>query len=172
MDLSKLIRLFKKVQKIPYQVCPFDSNKINKNLPYGDCRHKSYLLFLLLKKEGFRVKQLKVLFDWKDLPLPKNLIALLKKSDTLWPHDALAVKIKNKWIKIDCTWNPELKFFGFPVTEQWNGTTDTLQVTTGKLKFFDINKLNKKPFIVKKEAHLFAEKLNTYLNRSRFKNTK
>ncbi|MEK6926971.1 MAG: hypothetical protein AABX11_00915 [Nanoarchaeota archaeon] len=161
--MHKLIEIFKKVQTIPYKVCKYDESQIDEKLKEGDCRHKSTLLFNLLKKEGFEVKKIKVIFNWKDLPLPKKIISLLKKSSSIWDHDAVAVKINSNWIKVDCTWDPALKNIGFPVTINWDGKSDTLGVTNGVLNYYDTDnyvKDNIKIKIVKEEAHQFAESLN------------
>ena len=160
---KKLIAIFEKVQKVPYKVCMFDKDSINEELEYGDCRHKSHLLFMLLKQESFEVKKIKVLFDWRDLPLPKEMIAILKESDKVWLHDSVEVKVGDKRIKVDCTWNPELEKAGFPITKNWDGTSDTEQVTKGNLQFFDSEELNTKPNIIKEEAYKFADKLNEFV---------
>ncbi len=160
---ENLVKTFGMVQKIPYRVCRFDENEINKYLKYGDCRHKSHLLFMLLKNEGFEIKKIKVIFDWKDLPIPKHALSILKKSGTKWLHDSLKVKVNNKWLKVDCTWNSELEKIGFPVTKEWDGKSDTLQVTRGKLKFYELNDTINKPKIIKEEAYKFAEKLNEFV---------
>lgn len=165
MKTEKLIKIYEKVQKIPYQVCKFDENEINEKLKFGDCRHKHFLLKKLLEKEGFEVKQVKVIFNWADLPLPKDILNILK-AGTIWDHDSLSVKVNERWIKVDCTWNLELKAKGFPITENWDGKSDTKQVTEGKLKFFDKENYVKdknKIKIVKEEAYTFAEKLNNFL---------
>ena len=161
---NKLVQLFEQVQKIPYRVCKFDKNLINSKLPYGDCRHKSELLYNLLIKEKYEVKRLKVEFDWTDLPIPADILAILKESGTIFSHDSLSVKINNKWVKVDCTWNPELEKKGFPITKNWNGKSDTKQVTEGKLKFFPNETYVKRIKIVKGEALKFAEELNKYLS--------
>lgn len=135
---TKLVELFKKVQKIPYKVCPYNENKIDEKLAYGDCRHKSFLLKKLLEEQGFEVKRCKVIFDWSDLPLPKKILNILK-SGRKFPHNILKVKIGKKWIKVDCNWQIALKDKGFPVTEDWDGKSDTKQITKGKLIFFDNN---------------------------------
>jgi hypothetical protein len=158
-----LVNIFEQVQKVLYKVCRYDKNLIDENLSYGDCRHKSELLFQLLKKNKFEAKKIKVLFDWRDLPIPEETLSILKKSDKIWLHDSVKVKVNNKWLKVDCTWNPELEKFGFPVTRNWNGKEDTKQVTTGELKFYNKN-LIKKPKIIKKEAYKFAEKINYFLD--------
>lgn len=161
---SRIVQLFEKVQKIPYKVCKFNKDLINLSIPYGDCRHKSELLYSLLRKEGYEVKKLKVEFNWRDLPIPKNILYTLKKSGTIFPHDSLLVYINNKWIRIDCTWNPELEKKGFPITKNWDGKTDTKQVTEGKLKFFNEGNYVKKRKVIKEEAWKFAEELNKYLH--------
>ena len=163
---SKLIEIFEKVQKIPYQVCKYDENEIDENLEKGDCRHKHFLLKKLLEQEGFNVKEVKVIFNWEDLPIPKEILEILK-TGTIWDHSSLKVQINNKWIKVDCTWNPKLKEKGFPITENWDGKSDTKQVTEGKLEFFDKEdyvKDTNKIKISKEEAYKFAEELNKFLS--------
>jgi len=160
---SKIIEIFEKIQKIPYGVCKFDKDKLE-NIKEGDCRHKSELLYRELTKEGFDVKKVKVIFDWKDTPVPKNLLEILKKSRTVWEHDSVEVKMKDKWIKVDCTWDPELKKLGFPITENWDGQSDTIQITKGKLLFFDIDNYKKNIQIVREEALAFAEALNKWIS--------
>ena len=99
---TNLVNLFEKVQKIYYKVCKFEKDKIDENLSYGDCRHKSELLFKLLQKEGYQVKKVKAIFDWKDLPLPKKLLSILQRN-SIWDHDTLLVNVDGKWIMVDCT---------------------------------------------------------------------
>lgn len=161
---NKVIQIFEKVQKIPYQVCKYDENEIDENLEKGDCRHKHFLLKKLLEQEGFNVKEVKVIFNWEDLPIPKEILEILK-AGTIWDHNSLRVKVNKKWIKVDCTWNLELKEKGFPVTENWDGKSDTKQVTEGKLDFYDIDKYSKdkRIHIVKEEAYAFADALNKWL---------
>jgi|GEM_PF-810754 len=162
----KLIEIFEKVQKIPYQVCKYDENEIDENLEKGDCRHKHFLLKKLLEQEGFNVKEVKVIFNWEDLPIPKDILEILK-AGTIWDHSSLKVQINNKWIKVDCTWNSKLKEKGFPITKNWDGKSDTKQVTEGKLEFFDKENYVKdtnKIKISKEEAYKFAEELNKFLS--------
>jgi hypothetical protein len=161
---QKIIELFEKVQKIPYKVCKYEKEQIDENLKYGDCRHKSELLYKLLTKNGYEVRRLKVLFDWKDLPLPNEVLSPLKKSSSVWAHDSLEVKNNNCWIKVDCTWQPELSKKGFPIQKDWDGISDTTQVTDGRLKFILKENFNKSSInIDKDEAMKFAELLNNFL---------
>ncbi len=165
MNKQKLINLFYKVQRIPYQVCKYEELKVNEHIGKGDCRHKSTLLKALLEKEGFQTRRIKVIFDWKDLPIKSEILTILK-SGTVWDHDSLEVKIDDKWIKVDSTWNPELKEIGFPITETWNGMSNTKQVTEGRLEFFSADcyiRDKSKIKIKKEEAYKFAETLNKFL---------
>ncbi len=162
--VEKIIEIFERVQKIPYKVCQFEREKIDENLPFGDCRHKSELLKNLLEAEGIEVRRIKVLFDWRDLPLPEEILKVLDNSDKIWAHDLLKVKINKVWIKIDCTWNPELQKIGFPVQNNWDGKSDTLQITKGDLKFIEESDFNKYSIkIIHKEATRFANLLNNFL---------
>jgi len=167
---SKIIRLFEEVQKIPYKICKFNEDEINEDIIYGDCRHKSTLLYNLMKKEGINIKKLGVIFDWKDLPIPDDILSILKKSGTIWTHYSLSAEIEDNWIKIDCTWDPPLKELGFPITIKWNGLVDTRQVTEGRLRFYkvkDYNEDSKRIKIIKEEAYSFADALNKWIQKSR-----
>ena len=161
---KKIVQLFEQVQKIPYKVCKFDRELINPKIPYGDCRHKSELLYNFFTKEGYEVKKIKEKFDWCDLPLPNNIITILKKSGTIFLHDSLLVKINNLWVNVDCTWNPELEKKGFPITKNWDGKKDTKQVTEGRLKFYQKEKFVPKIKLFREEVLKFAEELNKYLS--------
>ncbi len=162
---KKLIEIFEKVQKIPYRVCKFDENEINENIKCGDCRHKSALLYNLLTKEGCKVKKVIVIFDWKDLPIPRRILSILKESTTLWEHRIVRVKVHGESLYVDPTWPLELEKLGFPVTKNWNGLEDTKQVTEGKIEFHDLENYKRPEKIVwdKEEAHKFAEKLNEWM---------
>lgn len=168
-SIKTLVAIFEKVQKIPYRVSKFDEKEINEKLKCGDCRHKSILLYNLLKKKRFDVKKIKVIFDWKDLPIPKRILSNLKQSSTIWDHDALSVRVNNKWVKVDCTWDLALEKVGFPITKNWDGISDTLQITEGKLKFYDTDKYtkDKRIKIIKEEAYVFAEALNSWFDNIR-----
>jgi len=169
---KNLIQTFHKVQKIPYKVCQFDESKINSRIKEGDCRHKAYLLKQLLVKKGYSAKIIKVVFDWRYLPIPKKILDILKRSSTVWLHDAVAVRIHGDYIFVDPTWNPELEKKGFPITKKWNGLEDTKQVTEGKVIFIkekefekDKDKILKgyKIHVDKEESSNFAEALNQWL---------
>jgi hypothetical protein len=136
----------------------------------GDCRHKSLLLYNLLMQTNFEAEKVKVIFDWKDLPIPPKILKILKKSGTRWSHDAIGIKLsKYNQSYIDPTWNPELKKLGFPITELWDGKESTKQVTNKKLEYFETENFKPEDHgikIDKEEAHKFAEALNKWLDES------
>jgi len=151
---------------LPYKIKPFKIEEVNKELEEGDCRHKTELLKQLLEEEGFKTRKIYAVFDWKDLPIPKSILKVLK-SGTKMTHQLLESKLNNKWIKIDLTWNRELKEKGFPVTSYWNGKEDTEMVTKGKIKFYKTKEEAKKHKGLnknKEELHKFAEKFNEWIN--------
>ena len=50
MTQNPLIFSFEKVQRIPYRLCEYLPDKIDENLSFGSCLHKSDLLLKLLQK--------------------------------------------------------------------------------------------------------------------------
>ena len=134
---KEMIKIFEKVQKIPYKIKQYIEEEIDENLKEGDCRHKSKLLIQLLKKEGYEsAKGLRVIFDWKDLPIPKKILEILQKSSTKQVHFAVRVKAHGNYLYLDPTWPISFEKMGFPVTKNWGGLEDTKQVTEGELEFF------------------------------------
>ncbi len=169
-----LVKLFRFVQNIPYRVCPFDSNvgicgeAVNISLRKGDSRHKSLLLYNLLLERNFDVTRVKVIFDWKDLPVPSEILGILKKSGTKWSHDALRLNSNEYYsVYVDATWNPELRRIGFPVTGDWDGKSLTKQVSEGKLEYFDVEGFRCEDhgiFLDEDEVRGFGEALNSWLD--------
>jgi len=170
-----LSKLFSFVQNIPYRIVHFDdgsyacSENVNIFIKMGDCRHKSLLLYNLLQEKNFPVEKVKVIFDWKDLPIPHEILGLLKKSGTIWSHDALKLNTNPYYpIYIDATWNSELERLGFPVTKAWDGKGSTKNVTNGKVEFFDADGFrneNHGIHIDRIEASEFGEALNAWLDK-------
>jgi len=108
----------------------------------------------------------KVLFDWKDLPLPIEVIGILKNSTTVWGHNALMLNINNKEILVDATWDPALMRSKFPVTVNWDGKSSTLGITRGKTTVMtpeEYDEQKKKMIFVPEEVREFAVALNSFL---------
>ena len=156
----ELIRLFKRVQNIPYFLFGHrDSKKLFK-LKKGCCAEKAIWLGTKLKEMDIPVKYYRIEFKWEDLPIPKEIIKLKKKG--LARHLALKAKVNNKWIWIDPTWDPGLEKGGFPVTKNWKGKTNTkLAVKPLKIEKFEPND----PSDI--ELTEFTRALNKYLDKIR-----
>ncbi len=150
---------------LPYKVRTFVLDEIDYEIEDGDCRHKTEMLKQLFEEEGFKVRKIYTVFDWKDLPIPPKIIKILK-SGTKSVHHLLEVSLNGKWIKVDLTWNRELKEKDFPVTNYWNGKEDTKMVTKGKISFYKTKNEAKKEKDINnnfKELHAFANALNNWI---------
>lgn len=146
-----------------YHIMTYTPAAIDEYLKHGDGRHKTELLYQKLKEEGFEVRKIKVLFDWRDLPIPERVLFPLKHG-TLWANDSLVVKMHGRWIRLDCTWPQKMKKLGFPVTEHWDGQSDTEQVTSQPLGFYDAVSLKGKLKLGRDEAATFAHRFNVWLD--------
>lgn len=163
---EKIIKTFEFVQKIPYRVCKFESidELITNN--FGDCRHKHSFLFEVYSKLGLKVEKIIVLFDWKDLPIPNEKLEILKKSGTIFPHEALYLFRDNKKILVDATWEPRLEKIGFPITKKWDGKSNTKNITDNKVENLSLEeyKAKKKNLgLVREEILHFADEINDFL---------
>lgn len=163
---EKIIKAFELVQKIPYKVCKFESvdELITNN--FGDCRHKHSFLFEVYSKLGLKVEKIKVLFDWKDLPIPNEKFKILEKSGTIFPHNALYLFRENKKILVDATWEPRLEKIGFPIINNWNGKSNTKSITNGKVENLSLEEYEerkKELGLIREELLSFADELNSFL---------
>ena len=111
---------------------------------------------------GFESRDLNGIFDWNDLPIPKDILRILKNSGTFQKHHLLEVNVDGSYLKVDSTWNLELENIGFPVTKNWDGKNDTEQITRGKILFYSphIEKISLPYF--PDERIKFAEEFNRW----------
>ena len=169
-----LVKLFHFVQNIPYRIAPFDSGSyaceesVTIFMKQGDSRHKSLLLHNLLQEKNFEVEMAKVVFDWKDLPIPAEIFGILEKSGTVWSHDVLKLNVNPYYpVYIDTSWNFELGEVGFPVMKVWDGKESTKKVTEGKVEYFDADGFENEDhdiFLDDDEVAEFSEALNMWLD--------
>jgi len=168
------IKLFEFVQSFPYEIVHVDGTRTDLlNYERGDCRHKRALFYSLLENYGDEVRKAGVVFDWSDLPIPKDILSSLKNSGTLKFHSGLQIKIENEWKDVEPVWDLYLGKAGFPVVTAWDGKKSTYSVTEGKVSIiphpFDIEKTEKE-FGIKYdigETNIFVGKLNNYLRNLR-----
>jgi len=170
-----LVKLFYFVQKIPYRITSFDSRvracgeSVGIGLKRGDCRHKSLLLYNLLMERNFDVDKVKVIFDWKDLPLPSEVLGILEKSGTRMSRDVLRVRVNPRYcVYVDPTWNFDMGEIGFPVTGDWEGTSPTAQASCEDLEYFNAEGFSDEDVGIVLDADemkRFGEALNSWLDR-------
>ncbi len=92
----------------------------------GSCIPKHYLLADIYRQLGFEVVFATFPFLWNnpDLRYPPELRKLATSLPVAY-HLACRVRIDNRWVLVDATWDPLLARGGFPVNEDWDGRSDT-----------------------------------------------
>lgn len=166
---EKIINLYNKVQKVPYYCLKERDPDLLLKKNKGSCSEKHLFLGKEFEKLGVPVKYLLIRFDWNDLPIPKEIIQKKKDDSEGW-HLALKIKLRDKWIYVDATWDPKLEKAGFPVTKDWDGISDTKFAFPPR----EIIELEKAPpkQIKRPENREFYEALNRWLESQRKKYAK
>ena len=148
-EIKKAVDAFYQVRNIPY-VLGLDGDP-NKLLPEskGNCSRKDLYLASQLKELGFEVILGIAAFSLAELPIPQAFINLL--ANPIDSHMFLYVRHPSigNYMRIDLTWDPELKTKKFPINE-WDGIhTNELGVKahtirTENLKLFQTKALMRK----------------------------
>lgn len=126
--LAARIALFEKVRDFPYQY-PASRDPVEVLATgRGSCSGKHYLLGELFRRLGLSVRHMLCThrFNESPLPFPEEMQALLRKNEIVDVHDYLQILVDGEWIDVDVTWERNLRDFGFPVTENWDGKTSML----------------------------------------------
>jgi hypothetical protein len=128
---DKRIRIFQHIRDIPFLLTgiidpengPVELLKQNR----GSCSPKHFLLGAMYQKLNIPVKYASYPFMWSDLDVdyPGKLRKLADKLPVM-PHLASKAYINGKWVLLDVTWDPSLKRVGFPVNEDWDGFSNTV----------------------------------------------
>jgi hypothetical protein len=127
-----MISVFQHIRDIPYSLAvPMTDPKTAPEqilaLGRGYCGPKHYLLAEMFRKLGIDVVYATFPFIWDDpdLQYPPELRRLAGCLPVAH-HLACRVRINDRWVLVDATWDPPLRQAGFPVNEQWDGRADTL----------------------------------------------
>lgn len=115
-------RLFRTVRDVPY-VLGVDGNPdklLIDNL--GNCTRKHLYLLPQLQALGYKVTLGITEFDWRDLPIPPNILQLLK--DPIDSHLFLYASLDGNEMIVDATWDSGMPE-GFIIND-WNGVNSTL----------------------------------------------
>jgi hypothetical protein len=127
-----MISIFQHIRDIPYSLAvPMTDPKTAPEqilaLGKGYCGPKHYLLAEMYQRLGLGVvfATFPFLWDDPDLRYPPDLRELATGLPVSH-HLACRVRINNRWVLVDATWDRPLKPAGFPVNEHWDGRADTL----------------------------------------------
>ena len=131
----------------------------------GSCSPKHFLLGLLYQKLRIPIKYATYPFKWND-PDIAYPIELRKLADTmpLEYHVACKAYINKKWILLDATWDPPLKKAGFPINENWDGFSNTLNAVKPLDEIIHENVQERIEYVRAKTAH-YTEKEHALKNR-------
>lgn len=119
------IALFERVRDIPYAY-PSSRDPVEVlRTGAGSCSGKHYLLGEMFRRHGLRVRHMicSHRFNESPLPFPDDMQEMLRRDEVLDMHDYLQAELDGGWIDIDVTWERGLRDFGFPVNEEWDGST-------------------------------------------------
>lgn len=84
--IGQRIAVFELVRRVPYRLTAWTGDPDSLfNAEKGDCRHKAAAGRRLLNELGFQARQIVVVFDWANLPIPPDILNLLP--DTKSFHD-------------------------------------------------------------------------------------
>ena len=173
------IAVYKFIRDIPYAIIPElrDPDKgpagilhLNK----GSCQPKHYLLGMLFVKLDIPIQYMSYPFLWgsQKIAFPDDLKKIVKELPPAY-HLACKAYIDQKWVLVDATHDLPLKKANFPVTEQWDGQSDTVnavepleEIIHGSLMERVTYEAKQRGFYSEKEKASYAqflEKLNPWL---------
>jgi len=130
-SLAARIHIFEKVRDIPYAVIPslvsHDRFAETISINQGSCTPKHFLLCHMFQRLGLMVLYAVYPFRWEDLDIdyPSSL-KRMAHSLPMGHHLACRVELCGRLALVDATVDLSLKGLGLPVTEQWDGLSDTL----------------------------------------------
>ena len=127
-----VISVFEHIRDIPYslEVPMTDPDTAPEQillLGKGYCGPKHYLMAEMYRRLGYEVVYATFPFLWNDPDLlyPPALRQLATGLPVAH-HLACRVRIDDRWVLVDATWDPPLVWGGFPVNEHWDGRADTI----------------------------------------------
>lgn len=176
---QKIVTIFKQVRDIPYGTIgsrnPLDV--YHKNM--GTCSGKHALLKALYTALGIEVKDFIVLHNFNNLPIkyPNYLKTQLTTTTILDPHNFIKIKVHNKWLLVDVTWDKPLKKLGFPINENWDGKSNLNILVSTEQEFYETDNaiylkqklLKNLTITAQKEREIFLKKFSEWLSCERRK---
>jgi len=129
---DEIISIFEHIRDIPYSLSvpmtnPETAPEKILLLGKGYCGPKHYLLAEMYRRLGYEVVYATFPFLWNDPDLlyPPELRQLAIRLPVAH-HLACRVRIGDRWILVDATWDLPLVCGGFSVNAHWDGQTETV----------------------------------------------
>ncbi|GIW42835.1 MAG: hypothetical protein KatS3mg077_0117 [Candidatus Binatia bacterium] len=122
------VELFERVRDLPY-VYPSSRDPVEVLAAgQGSASGKHHLLAELFRLLGLEVRHVMCThrFNESAIAFPKQLQVLLEKNEITDIHEYLQVAVDGQWVDVDATWPRELREFGFPVNDEWDGRSPML----------------------------------------------
>ncbi len=119
------IVLFEKVRDLAYAY-PTSRDPVEVlRASRGSCSGKHYLLGALYRELNLPARHMICSHRFNESPIgfPEQMQDMLRKNEIVDLHDYLQIDVNGTWVDVDATWQVELRAFGFPVNEEWDGKT-------------------------------------------------
>ena len=123
--IQSRVALFERVRDIPYAY-PTSRDPVEVlSLRRGSCSGKHYLLGEMYRHSGLATRHMicSHRFNESLIVFPDAMQEMLRKNEIVDLHDYLQIEVEGTWIDVDATWEAGLRAFGFPVNEDWDGTS-------------------------------------------------
>lgn len=115
--IEERIKLFRIVRDIPYYISTGTEQDYS-------CATKPFILDILLRSIGLKVKHVLCTFKWEKLGLPEELLAIPHDPEETHEYLLVFVPENKKWVKVDPTWDSRIQHPSIPIAE-WDGLNDT-----------------------------------------------
>ena len=121
-ELLPAPQLYVKVRDVPYVLGAEGKHDTLLEDNFGGCTRKHLFLALRLKQMGYKADIGIALFDWRELPIPGDILNLLKQP--IQYHMFLFSNRGGEDFVVDATWDKEMQKLGFPVFE-WDESSQS-----------------------------------------------
>jgi len=117
-NIKKAVEKFYEIRNMHYHIALSDQEE---NI---QCETKNRALAEELAKLGYKTRERIGLFRWSEVDLPVEIKDLPHDDESSHLYLEVIPPNGEKWISVDCTWNPELGEANFPISE-WDGRSPT-----------------------------------------------
>ncbi|MBI4973372.1 hypothetical protein HZC27_02050 [Candidatus Roizmanbacteria bacterium] len=136
--------LFTLVRDIPYKLAGGDPEALIRD-NHGECTRKHLFLAPRFRKLGYKVDIGLAIFDWRDLPIPSEILALLQSP--IQHHMFLYAEKDGRRSIIDATWDKKMSERGFPLIDWQDEGNMNLAVNSNHVKIVHLPILQARAFI-------------------------